>query len=151
MPEDAFVGVMYNFYPVKTDMVISNASNWIFAGAGLANGSIVRGIIGYEADREFGDQPSNTVVLAHSPWNGSYVDTTWYSASSGANVFASGTMWWNWALDDYNSPAVRPSVLSTAIQQATRNILNRYASSPFRLRPRLTSLWNPSHRQYTGR
>jgi CheY-like chemotaxis protein len=96
-PEDALVGVMYDYSPVDNDILVVNPSHWVFAGTGLNNGSHLPGLLGYEVDREFGHQPSNTVVLAHSPYttnSGStqFADMTIYQASSGAWVFGAGTI-----------------------------------------------------------
>jgi hypothetical protein len=54
---------------------------------------------------------------------------TLYQASSGAWVFAAGTMQWSWGLDDYNAPGLRASRLSPAAQQITRNILSLLAAN----------------------
>ena len=50
---------------------------------------------------------------------------TIYTATSGALVFATGSMQWNWGLDGYNAPEWHPLRTSEAAQQVTRNVLSR--------------------------
>ena len=50
---------------------------------------------------------------------------TIYQAPSGALVFATGSMQWNWGLDGYNARPSRRAKVSAAAQQVTRNVLNR--------------------------
>ena len=46
-----------------------------------------------------------------------------YRASSGANVFGSGTMQWSWGLDDYGvKEGLRTSRLNSAIETMTWNL-----------------------------
>src|SRR5262249_32490413 len=112
-PESSFIGVMYESDPVDADMVIDDASSWVCVGTGLVNGSHLAGLAGYEVDRMFGIEPAGTMRVAHSPYTFAgqtrYTDMATYTAASGATVFATGSMQWNWGLDDYNSPNLRPS------------------------------------------
>ncbi len=128
-PEDALIGVMYSGdEPVNADLVVSTPFHWAFANAGLQAGSHLTGLLGYEVDKEFGDQPANTVVLAHSPYkfnNGThYSDMTIYQAASGAWVFATGSMQWAWGLSNASpfetSDTVSPS---PAAQQTMINVM----------------------------
>jgi hypothetical protein len=129
-PEDSLVGVMYESDPVQSDIVISDASSWIFAGTGLKNGDHLPGLLGYEVDRSSDHTPPGTQRLAHSPYpfrgNTRYSDMVLYTAPSGSIVFATGTMQWSWGLVDpeiegkkYENPAV---------QKATRNLLRRFGA-----------------------
>ncbi len=145
MPEAAIVGVEYVGDPVTGDIVVSNASHWLMNGTGLQNGDHLKGLLGYEVDSYVpGVSPANTVVLASSPI-GSPEDVdnppgfdchsvecnsnvTWYSTSN-YSVFASGSMFWSWGLDDFNAPALRPSYLSTPAQQITENVLSALINS----------------------
>lgn len=128
-PEDAFIGSMTDDGILNGDdpIVVTNASSWVFSGTGLQNNDTLPGLLGYEVDHRFGHEPANTVTLAHSP-AGSSSDVTIYTAS-GAIVFATGSMQWNWGLDDYNAPTLRPSRLSAVAQQTTRNVLNQMRAS----------------------
>jgi hypothetical protein len=132
-PEDALLGVMYVTDPVDDDVVIENASHWVCAGTGLQNGDRLPGLLGYEVDAIAGNAPSSTVRIAHSPYtsdNGSgYADMTVYTASSGATVFAAGTMQWSWGLDDYNAPTLRLALSNAAAQQMMRNILAKFTGT----------------------
>src|SRR6185295_13678789 len=99
-------GSMFTFTttPVSADMVIENASHWVFAGTGLKAGDHLPALVGYEVDRMFSAYPPGTVRLAHSPFDNNgvtdYSDMTIYQAASGAYVFSTGTMEWAYGLDD---------------------------------------------------
>ena len=99
-PESPLIGQQYECNPVRADMVIADASAWVFAGTGLKPGDKLLGTIGEEYDRYNPNDPGpeNVQILAHSPvrcgGRSSYADMTYYSAPSGAGVFASGTIWW---------------------------------------------------------
>jgi hypothetical protein len=146
LPEDALLGVMFETFQVNADIVIDRtAPNWLLAGTQLsmddnkisaqANNKQplqeirLVGLLGYEVDRMFGNAPTNTVRIAHSPYKYNsgtrYSDMTIYTTKSGAKVFATGSMQWSWGLDDFNAPQLRPSVLSTDAQAMTHNILTQ--------------------------
>ncbi len=129
-PEDALVGVMYETDPVQSDIVVSNASSWVFEGTGLKNGDHLPGLLGYEVDRSFGHSPAGTQTLAHSPYpfRGAtrFSDMTLYTTPSGSIVFAAGTMQWGWGLVDpgidgkkFDNPAGR---------RATRNLRRHFGA-----------------------
>lgn len=149
-PEDALLGVMYETFQVNADITVENtAPDWLLANTTLdttlnrdritVNQSLfsknspppdqikLTGLLGYEVDRMFGNAPKNTIRLAHSPYRHSgrtkYSDMTIYTAPSGAQVFATGTIQWSWGLDDYNAPQLRPSLLNDDAQAMTKNIL----------------------------
>jgi hypothetical protein len=70
---------------------------------------------------------------------------TIYEAASGALVFATGSMQWNWGLDGYNAPSWHPLRASAAAQTITRTVLDRMLQTPTRPRPpRTTPAWMPS-------
>jgi N,N-dimethylformamidase beta subunit-like protein len=103
-PEERLVGVMYAADPVDGDIVVSNARHWAFAGTSLHDGDALRGLLGYEVDAIYGDaSPPGLEPLARSPFvdrgQTQYADMTIYTAESGALVFATGSMQWNWGLD----------------------------------------------------
>jgi hypothetical protein len=130
MPEDAIVGVMYGSDRVKTDIQVQNTNNWVYAGTGLQDGDRLKGLLGYEVDLIQTGSPADVIALARSPFPEpgrplQYSNMATYTAASGAVVFATGSMHWNWGLDDYNTPTVRPSVLSVAAQKITSNVLER--------------------------
>ena len=116
---------MYVYDPVDADIVIEDARSWVCSGTGLASGDRLPGLLGYEVDRQFGGQPAGTERIAHSPVPGTTEtsDMTVYTAQSGATVFATGSMHFNWGLDAYNSPALHSNRVNPAAQQMTRNVL----------------------------
>ena len=132
MPEAALIGVMYVFGPVSGDIVIQDASSWVFAGTGLQPGSKLVGLLGYEVDGMFPSSPQGTILLAHSPFTDSsgsvsYSDMTVYTTAKGTTVFASGTIHWNWGLDNYASPT-EARTANPAVQQGTQNILRQFGA-----------------------
>ena len=96
-PESSMIGDFYECNPVSADMVIGEASSWVFAGTGLKDGDKLAKLVGNEYDRVTPERPTptNIEVLAHSPvvCRGvkSFSDVTYYTAPSGAGVFATGT------------------------------------------------------------
>jgi uncharacterized repeat protein (TIGR01451 family) len=144
--EQAMIGVEYiegsvgcPSTPNCVDMVISDPSSWALAGTGLLAGSHLNGLLGYEVDgRLQSDSPPGTQTIAMSPIpiNNSdaqshpFSEMVTYVASSGATVFAVGTMQWSWGLDDWGAPAQRPSLLNPSVQTITTNVLARLTSTP---------------------
>ena len=126
LPEDAFIGVEYGNVVTRADIVINDASSWVFANTGLQNGSTLPQMLGKEVDGLAGEPPPGIDLLSHTPYliNGvtRYSDMTVYTNSSGATVFAAGTIIWSWGLDSWAGGPV-----SAAAQQMTRNILARFA------------------------
>ena len=91
-PESSLIGVMFIYNPVNSDIVISNASHWIFTDTGLKNGDRLTGLLGYEVDQISDGSPANVELLARSPFitlDGitQHADMTLYVAGSGAMVF----------------------------------------------------------------
>jgi N,N-dimethylformamidase beta subunit-like protein len=151
-PEERLVGVMYAADPVDADIVVTSPDHWAFAGTGLRAGDALRGLLGYEVDAIYGGGSPTLEPLAHSPFadqgaNGRtrYSDMTMYTAPSGALVFATGSMQWNWGLDGYNAPQWHTLRTSDAAQRITRNVLDRMLQT--RAVPRATGSapdWMPS-------
>ncbi|MDB5764733.1 MAG: hypothetical protein JWQ21_3728, partial [Herminiimonas sp.] len=109
-PEAALIGVQYDYNSVDLDMVISDCSSWICAGTNLRKGSVLPGMLGYEVDHVDASSPAGIKVLASSPYKVCLNDSctsyetrmsnmTYYTAPSGAGVFATGSMQWTWGLD----------------------------------------------------
>ena len=135
-PEDALLGVMYiPFEPVDSDVVVVNPSHWVFANTGLNSGDHLAGLLGYEVDAIAGDAPANLVDLAHSPYvfsDGStqVADMTIYQATSGAYVFATGTVQWSWGLSNISPWGPSVSRVSAAAQKTTENVLDTFINNP---------------------
>ena len=129
-PEEALIGVMYVESPIDGDIVIDNASHWVFANTGLKNGDVLKGLLGYEVDAIHGlDSPPGLVRLAHSPYVSAddergFSDMTIYTTVNNVLVFATGSIQWSWGLDAYG-PSARGNRVSPAAQQITRNVLDR--------------------------
>lgn len=105
-PEHDLLGMQYECYPVDTDYVIASPGWWGFRGTGVRRGTHVHGLVGPEADRVYPDErlPRPLQVLSHSPYSCRGVTTTtqsvYYTAGSGAGVFAAGTLRWGCAMVD---------------------------------------------------
>lgn len=128
-PEDALLGVGWMYYPVDTDMVVSNANHWVFAGTGLNNGDRLPGLVGYEADTILSNSRPGLTALCTSPvddgTNSGFSHMTIYTATSGALVFATGSMQFCWGLDDADSTS-DPLLVNPKAQQMARNVLARF-------------------------
>jgi hypothetical protein len=112
----------------------------VFARTGLVNGSRLVGLLGYEVDMRFGgfgsvvQLASSPFTILQSPFTSGTSHMTIYTAGSGAQVFATGSIQWSWGLDDFNGPSqggLRPSRLSAAAQQITDNVLERFGATPY--------------------
>jgi hypothetical protein len=136
-PENQLIGIMYDSFvnvPVGQSFVVANSDYWVYAGTGFSDGTSVPGIVGYEWDKRSsnGLEPAGLVQLSNSAVvnedkESSYSHSAIYQASSGAWVFASGTIYWCYALDfcGFQTTDLR----NAGIQQATRNVLNRFTGT----------------------
>ena len=132
-PEQLLRGVQFTSdinFATGVPYVVTNSSNWVYAGTGLNDGDSIPGIVGYEMDRVESEFPAplstSFTVLSQSPYtdvNGlaDYSNSVIYRAPSGAWIFAAGTIAWGSALDTWNS-----NVTDTRVQQITANILNAF-------------------------
>jgi len=125
--EQALVGLQFTYGANSTEdtspYIIQNSSNWVWSNTGFTDGATVPGLTGYEVDKLFPNYPTpvsqSYTKLASSPYQGDVGESSVYQAPSGAWVFAAGTMSWSWGLD-------RSGFVSAGIQQATKNILDRF-------------------------
>lgn len=125
-PENELLGVMSSAWDaVDGPFVVRNASSWVYQGTRLRDGDTLPLIVGYESDRLFdnGRTPGRLTVLSTSP----VIDhtgapdvhnATVYTASSGAFVFASGSIQWAWGLS-------APGVADARVQRITDNLFAR--------------------------
>jgi len=97
-PEAALVGVQWvagNQGQAEKPYVVEGASSalWAFVGTGLANGSSF-GLSGVEIDARAPSSPPGVVVLARIPAviGRKDAEMTYYRSSSGAEVFAAGSL-----------------------------------------------------------
>lgn len=129
-PEASLLGVQYQDDPVDGDIVMTgNCPTWMCQGTGLVAGSRLPGLLGYEVDVIAPSSPANLIELAHSPYttldgaNSGVSSMGYYVHSSGAQVFATGSMQWAWGLDAYSD---HPERVNPAAQQLTKNVLDRF-------------------------
>ncbi|WP_104817998.1 N,N-dimethylformamidase beta subunit family domain-containing protein [Kitasatospora sp. MMS16-BH015] len=139
-PESSLLGVIYDGYPVDAPYVVTNPDHWLYAGTGAKQGDSFPHLVGVEYDRvnTAFPTPRPIEVLSHSPvvceGRKSFADTAYYSAPSGAGVFASGTMRWVESLDagtpegggDHGMDA-RAGAFT---RQVTENLLRAFAAGP---------------------
>jgi len=144
-PENALLGVMYvgdNDVNSSYNYVIANASDRYYANTGLANGASTSAIVGYEWDAivNNGFSPPGVVSLSSSPTvattiapdlpsgtSSSISNAARYTASSGAKVFASGSIQFAWGVD---SDGVYPAQADWRIKQFVINVLADMGARP---------------------
>ncbi len=133
-PESALLGESYECNPVKADMVVYDASNWLFTGTGLTGGGKIEGLIGTEYDHynSWRAHPNNVTILSDSPLTcgsmKSHANSTYYTAPSGAGVFDSGTNFWVNALGGPCTSGMCPTV--PAVATITENLLRVFGNGP---------------------
>jgi hypothetical protein len=111
------------------DWVVQNASHWIYAGTGLAEGDRLTGLVGYEWDNlRRGDtswddvRPPGQISLAFSPTGPTEPHgASYYVASSGAFVFTAGTIQWSYALA---APGAGSTPHDPRVERITKNVLD---------------------------
>ena len=122
--EDQMLGIMY-ITQARQPFVVEDASHWLFTGTGLHNGDALVNpdgsfFVGYEVDALGPHSPLTLERAAHSPATASHAnfsDMTVYRASSGATVFASGSILWTYTVPQ--------------IVQVTKNVLARLINNAF--------------------
>jgi N,N-dimethylformamidase beta subunit-like, C-terminal len=134
-PESSLTGVLYESNPVDAPYVVASPDSWVFAGTGAQKGTSFTGLVGIEYDRvnPVYPVPRPIEVLAHSPLTcrgvNSYSDTAYYTTSSGAGVFATGTMRWVHAMDNTYIFGLNPQAWAFTTQ-VTTNVLKAFADGP---------------------
>jgi hypothetical protein len=142
----SFVGSKYSGFVHPTapalPFVVYTGTSWIFAGTGLHKGDAVQGVIASDINHlNPAEQPANTEVLGHSPlplsavytnqgsWTGyTYADMTYYTSTSEAGIFSSGTVNWSNAINP--CATTNQSCTNTAVAQITGNLLAAMGSGP---------------------
>ncbi len=112
-PENELIGIMFSDLTHQQSgfpwQVGSTANSPLLSGTGLQPGQQYGcDLVGYEWDRIFsnGAAPPDLQILGTSPtrndvFNPDFSNTTDYIARSGAMVFATGSIYWTYALDNY--------------------------------------------------
>jgi hypothetical protein len=133
LPEASIVGIQYACSPVSADLRVVDPSSWVFAGTGVTAGTTLPHVVANEYDRVFPGPwtPTNLEVLAHSPLTcrnqADFADMAYYSAPSGAGVFASGSIHWICSIDGL-CPTTNEA--AAIVSKVTENVLVAFASGP---------------------
>ncbi|MFD0477859.1 N,N-dimethylformamidase beta subunit family domain-containing protein [Nonomuraea thailandensis] len=130
-PESSLIGQMYDCFPAEGVYRVSRPGHWIFAGT---RGRRFPGMVGVETDKVSRGSPPGVQVLAESPFScggrASVTHSTYYTAPSGAGVFASGTMRWVCALRGRRCGHGVTDSAAAFTRRATLNLLTRFAKGP---------------------
>jgi hypothetical protein len=138
-PENALIGIMYSHFTNSQHgfpwKVNKTTTSMLLHGTGLEPGEEYGcGLVGYEWDRVFlnGATPHGLQILATSATvsNEGEQDssnTSVYIAPSGAMVFATGSIGWTDALDDYryyhDAKCVGKNIVVRGIQHLMSNVM----------------------------
>jgi N,N-dimethylformamidase beta subunit-like, C-terminal len=144
-PENALIGIMFSNLNQQSDFpwqLSSQAKSPFLDGTGLQPGQEYGcGLVGYEWDRVFanGATPAGLHVLSvsHTVYGNNHPDvsnTTYYTASSGAMVFATGSIYWARSLDSYSLYGDKmcgaQSTVIPAMQNLMAHIMNALVINP---------------------
>ena len=124
--ENGLLGVMFGEWLWSAaPLVIDDPSSWLWSGAGVQAGAFIPGLCGFEIDRRYanGDEPAGLGEVGRCNGENHSAElamgqSTMYTASSGATVFASATVSWSQAL-------AAAGQWDPRIQQATHNLFAR--------------------------
>jgi hypothetical protein len=132
-PESQIIGDFYQCNPVRADMIVVDPNNWLFAGSGAAADQRLPNVVGSEYDRydPTVPGPANVEILTHSPLHcrgqRDFSDATYYSAASGAGVFAAGTIDWVGNMDTHCLP---DGCAGRVLGKVTENLLAAFGAGP---------------------
>jgi hypothetical protein len=155
-PENSLLGIMYtsykggpNWYAAEFNFVVNNnASDPYYANTNLKQGDSIALVVGPEWDAVInnGSTPPGLIILSESPvvpdgisnefeppaglppdTNYNIANSVRYTTSSGAKVFAIGSITWAWGLD---SDGVNPAREDTRAKQITVNVLADMGARP---------------------
>ncbi|WP_101783101.1 N,N-dimethylformamidase beta subunit family domain-containing protein [Nonomuraea indica] len=130
-PESALVGQGFDCYPAEGAYVVGRPGHWIFEGT---RGRRFPGLAGVETDRVSPRSPAGVQVLARSPVDcagrATEGTTTYYTAPSGAGVFAAGTTRWVCGMRGRRCRHGVTGAAAAFTRRATRNLLTRFAEGP---------------------
>jgi hypothetical protein len=134
-PESSITGTLYEANPVDADFVVASPSSWVFANTGVQLGTSLPGLVGIEYDRVNPMYPVQRPIeiLSHSPLTcggvNSYSDAAYYTTTSGAGVFNSGTMRFVASMVSLNEFGENSSTWAFTTQVAT-NLLQAFSDGP---------------------
>jgi len=138
-PESSLIGSMYQSVGANGDLIVTDGSAWFWHGCGLPDGTRLPGVVQGEYDRYVPSLPgpTNADVLAHSPVPGqnNWSDITYYTASGGGGVLATGMASWVFKLSnttDFPSnivPAAIPGI-TEVLRRAMQNVYGTFGAGP---------------------
>jgi hypothetical protein len=111
--------------------------DWLFQGSGVTAGTSIPGVLGYELDQRTPSTPARTLVVGGGggtcmpeteqlPVHGTRADSTLYTAPSGAFVFATGTLGWEYGLSPVPQASPdAPTAPDPRVVAMTRKLLAR--------------------------
>ncbi|HAM70732.1 MAG TPA: hypothetical protein DCM86_03725, partial [Verrucomicrobiales bacterium] len=154
-PEISMIGTEFVYNSLEIDLTLPDPlpTHWLYDYSNVSPGESFRGILGYEIDGEWDSYPAGLDFRRPTPPQGTIRLTrtrfttpkglsgtgysTFYQAPSGAQVFATGSMQWSWALDDYNSPQTRgkQSLANDKVRQMTHNVFTQFSQPGGPTRP----------------
>ena len=132
-PEAQLIGQQYQCNPVRADGIVIEPDNWIWAGTGVTAGSHLEILVGSEYDQYIHGQggPDNIEIVAHSPIScrgrPGFSDVAYYTAPSGAGVFATGTNYW---VSKLQPPDFPDTAYNAVVLKATQNVLLAFGAGP---------------------
>ncbi|MFI8239497.1 N,N-dimethylformamidase beta subunit family domain-containing protein [Streptomyces sp. NPDC085866] len=139
-PESSLTGVLYEGYPVDAPYVVHAADHWLYDGTGVRPGDAFAHLVGVEYDRvtPVSLAPVPLEITAHSPvvcaGRPSHSDSAYYTAPSGAGVFATGTMRWVEGLLAGTGELGRDHGMDDRtrgfVTRTTENLLRTFAQGP---------------------
>lgn len=131
-PESSLIGQMYDCFPAEAAYVVREPDHWIFKGT---KGRRFPGLAGVETDKVSRGSPDDVQVLAESPVDcggrRTVAHTTFYTAPSGAGVFASGTMRWVCGMRGGRCGHGVTNAAAPFTRRATTNVLRAFAQGPY--------------------
>ncbi|MCC3767104.1 hypothetical protein K6I34_003928 [Streptomyces sp. UNOC14_S4] len=153
-PENALTGTFYESNPTSAPYVVADPGHWLFEGTGAGRGTSFANLVGTEYDRVDGGgtTPRPLEIMAHSPLvcRGvrSFADSAYYTVSSGAGVFSTGTMRWVESLVGDGAHGIPPAA-ARFTSRVTENVLRAFVESPAgRHRPASDNV--EAYRPYAG-
>ncbi|WP_202805747.1 N,N-dimethylformamidase beta subunit family domain-containing protein [Actinopolymorpha alba] len=133
-PESVLTGLMYDCFPANAAFVVTNPTNWLFAGTGVRKGTKFPNLVGVESDRLDLRKPTPRPIeiLSDSPVlcgtdRRTWANSAYYTVGSGAGVFNTGTLRWVQALG--HSKRFNPRTWRF-VEQVTANLLRGFAQGP---------------------
>ncbi|MDP3972174.1 MAG: hypothetical protein Q8P61_04590, partial [Candidatus Nanopelagicales bacterium] len=134
-PENEVVGMLYDAFPAKGNMRITDPDFFLFEGTGVREGQTLLNLVGDESDRYYPreDTPRPIQLPAVSPvtcrGNQTWSTMSYYTTQSGAGVFATGTMNWTRTLPRTDGSTGDKSA-KDFVFQVTQNLMREMAEGP---------------------